>query len=269
MAYQQLFVTKLSPSCDRACYRLFLYLRHRQSLILCSLGLSRKTSGEVLRRPIRTDIYKVAHLQLAALHGKNVRKRQFDRASVLRRGSQVVNPADLIQKLHNPDSKHVLQAVEELRAHGWLSQGMLAGRSLRCANLRGADLHKADLQAVDLSQAHLEWADLSLANLQDAKLVMVDLRGADLSMANLCGADLSMANLNGALNLTEQQLTQVYRLCGAILPDGTHYDGRLNLPGDTKITCTEQIERSSHPVQSPGRTSKLTTAGFEPDESHA
>lgn len=153
---------------------------------------------------------------------------------MLRREIKVVNQADLIQKLHSPDSKHVLQAVEELRAHGWLGQGVLAGRSLRCANLRGADLHKADLHDVDLSEAHLEWADLSMANLLDAKLVLVDLRGADLSMANLHGADLSMANLNGAINLTEQQLVQIYRLKGAILPDGTRYDGRLNLPGDTE-----------------------------------
>lgn len=177
----------------------------------------------------------------------------------------MVNPAELIQKLHNPDSKHVLQAVEELRAHGWLSQGLLSGRSLRCANLRGADLHKADLRAADLSQAHLEWADLSMANLQDTKLVLVDLRGSDLSMANLSGADLSMANLNGALNLTEEQLAQVHRLCGAILPDGSHYDGRLNLPGDMGISAPEKIENRPHPLQSPGRTKKLTAAGLEPD----
>ena len=84
-------------------------------------------------------------------------------------------------------------------------------------------------------------------------------------MANLSGADLSMANLNGALNLTEEQLTQVYRLCGAILPDGSHYEGRLNLAGDMGSSTPEKIEDLPHPLQSLGRTKKLTAAGFEPD----
>jgi len=217
-----------------------------------------------LRRPIKSDICQTPRLALLALQGKDKAefKQHFDK---LRREVGVVNPAELIQKLHSPDSKHVLQAVEELRAHGWLSQGLLSGSSLRCANLRGADLHKADLHAADMSQAHLEWADLSMANLKDAKLVLVDLRGADLSMANLCGADLSMSNLNGTLNLTEVQLAQVHRLCGAILPDGTHYDGRLNLPGDIGISAPEQIRENSHPIQSRGRTMKLRAAGLEPD----
>lgn len=153
----------------------------------------------------------------------------------------MVSPADLIRKLHSPDSKHVLSAVEELRARGWLSQGALSGCSLRGTNLRAADLHKANLRCTDLSEAHLEWADLSMANLHQAKLVMAHLQGADLSMADLQDADLSMADLTGALNLTEGQLAQVYRLWDAILPDGNRYDGCFQLPGDRQLASEESL----------------------------
>jgi uncharacterized protein YjbI with pentapeptide repeats len=66
---------------------------------------------------------------------------------------------DLVAKLSSPDNKRVLEAVAELRARGWLSDGSLAGVPLCYCHLEGADLLGADLQGVDLHQAHLEWAD--------------------------------------------------------------------------------------------------------------
>ncbi len=141
----------------------------------------------------------------------------------------------LIRKLRNPENKIVLQAVEELRARGWLEDGSLKGIPLCYAHLQNADLFKADLIKVDLHQANLDSADLSLANLQDAKLARTNLRNVKLDEAILQGADLFKANLKGAHNLNEQQLSKAKRLWGAIMPDGTSYDGRYNLPGDLEF----------------------------------
>lgn len=130
----------------------------------------------------------------------------------------------LIRKLRNPDNKLVLQAVEELRAHGWLSNGALRQSELRYVHLQGADLCAADLQGANLRQADLQEANLSMADLSQADLGKANLRWADLSRTNLQGADLFRANLEGARNLTEAQLATVGRLNGATLPDGTIYE---------------------------------------------
>ena len=135
----------------------------------------------------------------------------------------------LIRKLRNPDNKLVLQAVEELRARGWLNDGTLRHSELRYVHLQGADLCEADLNGVNLRQANLQEANLSLADLSHADLGMVNLKWADLSQANLEGADLFRANLEGARNLTEAQLATVARLNGAVLPDGTIYEESTDL----------------------------------------
>jgi uncharacterized protein YjbI with pentapeptide repeats len=141
----------------------------------------------------------------------------------------------LIRKLHSEDSKVVLQAVEELRAHGWLSDGSLIGARLRHVHLHGADLYRVNLQGADLYMANLQNADLSMANFRDADLSMANLKRADLSKADFQGADLYKVNLWGARNLTDDQLAQASRLWGATLPDGSPYDGRFNLSGDAEF----------------------------------
>jgi uncharacterized protein YjbI with pentapeptide repeats len=141
----------------------------------------------------------------------------------------------LIRKLRNPENKIVLQAVEELRARGWLDDGSLKGVPLCYAHLQNADLFKADLTKVDLHQANLESADLSLANLQNAKLARTNLHNVNFDEAILQDADLFKANLGGAHNLSERQLMLAKRLWGAIMPDGKSYDGRYNLPGDLEF----------------------------------
>jgi uncharacterized protein YjbI with pentapeptide repeats len=145
----------------------------------------------------------------------------------------------LVHKLRSPYNRLALQAVEELRARGRLSNGALEGASLRYVHLQGADLYKANLRGADLSMANLQGADLSMTNLQGARLSGADLRGADLSMANLQGADLHKANLQGARNLSDEQLAQTSRLWGATLPDGSLYDGRFNLAGDIEFASAE------------------------------
>jgi uncharacterized protein YjbI with pentapeptide repeats len=91
--------------------------------------------------------------------------------------------------------------------------------------------------------ADLRWADLSLANLAGARLTRANLYKADFSRVNLCGANLFKANLQEARNLTEEQLTQAYRLWGAVMPDGSRYDGRFNLLGDNKFSNYECAHR--------------------------
>ena len=139
---------------------------------------------------------------------------------------------EYVRKLRSPDNKVVLQAIEDLRARGWLEDGSLIGLPFCHAQLQGADLFKADLSNVDLHQAHMEHADLSVAVLRGTRLTRTDLQYANFDRAILEGTDLFKANLKGATNLIPTQLAAAKRLWGSILPGGETYDGRYNLTGD-------------------------------------
>jgi uncharacterized protein YjbI with pentapeptide repeats len=138
----------------------------------------------------------------------------------------------IVNKLRSSEHHIVLQAVEELRARGCLSDSTLSWVCLRYANLQGANLSAANFTNADLHKANLEMADLSYANLCNAKLTRVRMQSANLDEATLDGANLVGANLQGAKNVSDEQLSRVSRLRGSILPDGALYDGRFNLPGD-------------------------------------
>ncbi len=106
-----------------------------------------------------------------------------------------------------------------------LGEANLSGAYMRGARLGIADLLRANLREADLSGACLRHTDLSGAYMRNA-----DLSGADLLGANLSKADLSGANLSGA-TVTDEQLTSVRTLEGAIMPDGKKYDPAIhNLP---------------------------------------
>ncbi len=139
---------------------------------------------------------------------------------------------ELINKIYMLENKSTLQAVEELRVRGWLTDGSLQGSALCQAQMGNADLMGADLRNVDFHQANLEFADLRKARLNGAKLNRVSLYHANFDQADLTYADLYKANLRGAQNLTEQQLASAHQLLGAVMPDGSTYDGRVNLAGD-------------------------------------
>ena len=151
-------------------------------------------------------------------------------------------PIHIISKLRSSENKRVLEAVEELRAHGWLSDGTLKNIALIHAHLEGADLMNADLEGVDFHQAHMQFADLSSANLIGEKLVRATLKGANLSKTDLTGADLFKANLVDAIGLTPAQLRTAKRLIGATLPDGKLYDWRYNLEGDMQFLAWSRID---------------------------
>ncbi len=149
---------------------------------------------------------------------------------------------ELIRKLRNPANKRVVQAIEELRARGWLEDGSLEGIRLCHVHMQNADLLRANLKRADLHQASLEGADLRMANLSQAKLTRANLQGANLSRTNLEGADLFKANLMGVKNLTDEQLMQAKRLTFATMPDGRPYDGRFNLAGDLEFARWGKID---------------------------
>ena len=151
-------------------------------------------------------------------------------------------PIHIISKLRSSDNKRVLEAVEELRAHGWLNDGTLKNIGLIHAHLEGADLMNADLEGVDFHQAHMQFADLSSANLAGAKMVRATLKGANFSKADLTEVDLFKANLVDAIGLTPAQLRTAKRLIGATLPDGKLYDGRYNLEGDMQFLAWSRID---------------------------
>lgn len=138
--------------------------------------------------------------------------------------------ARLIGRMHSRDNGLTLVAVEEMRAHGWLTDG----------TLHGANLVHANLQAGYLRYAILPKVNLHRASLQRTRLGRADLRGANFSEANLEGADLDEARLDGA-SVSLAQLAQANRLRGASMPDGERYDGRLNLPGDLQDADADGI----------------------------
>jgi hypothetical protein len=139
---------------------------------------------------------------------------------------------ELLNKIISLENKPTLQAVEELRVRGWLGDGSLLGSALCHAQLQNANLMEADLRSVDFHQANLDFADLRKARLNNARLTRASLQRANFDHADLTYADMYKTNLQGASNLTTEQLSTVYQLFGTIMPDGTVYDGRFNLPGD-------------------------------------
>jgi len=138
----------------------------------------------------------------------------------------------LIRKLYSPDNKVAIQALDNLREQGGLEQGALTHLCLKYVHLQRADLHKANLQATDLCMADLRWSNMSWANLREVNLTKANLYAANLDRAILDGANLIKVNLQCVRNLSDDQLRRTNCMRGAIMPDGSIYDGRFYLPGD-------------------------------------
>jgi len=123
----------------------------------------------------------------------------LDRLDELRELRQVKE--QLVRRVHSRYNHTALEAIEELRVLGYLTDGTLAKRELRGSNWQNANLYKANLN------------------------------GSDLRNAKMQGADFVEANLKGT-QVTDEQLATSYIMHGATMPDGKRYDGRYNLPGD-------------------------------------
>ena len=133
----------------------------------------------------------------------------LDRLDYYREARQVKE--QLMRQMHSRYNHMALQAVEELRILGYLDDGSLIERNLRGSHLQSANLYRADLRAADLTNAILKEADLVEANLEGAQINV-------------------------------RQFASLLTMHGAIMPDGSQYDGRYNLPGDFDYAHRRQID---------------------------
>ena len=85
---------------------------------------------------------------------------------------------ELINKIWGLENKYSLQAIEELRVRGWLTDGSLRGVAMCQAQLQDANLMEADLSNADFHQANLDYADLRKARLNGAKFNRASLSAA-------------------------------------------------------------------------------------------
>jgi Pentapeptide repeats (8 copies) len=168
---------------------------------------------------IHADVYAYAAAELASVA---LAVLVIDGLNARRADEQL--KAQLIRELGSRDNPVALRAVRELRAHGWLQNGLLRGASLYKANLAGAALHETDLQRAKLAKANLAGAFLVDADLRSAKLEGAIVAGADLRGANLRQADLRGAILEGAI-LQETDM-QGAILDGSTPPNGLMCDDR-------------------------------------------
>lgn len=135
----------------------------------------------------------------------------------------------LIRQMRSRDNALALQAVAELGAHGWLSDGSLNGAYLMTANLQG----------LRMWDTHLKSADLHGVNLQGAKLERVNFTGANLWNANLREIRLESVNLEGA-DLYQADLRDAYLL-------DVEFDERTRLPDGSKWKPETDMGRFTDP----------------------
>jgi uncharacterized protein YjbI with pentapeptide repeats len=158
-------------------------------------------------------------------------------------GSEMVL-SELIDALREDDEAAV-EAADLLAVAGHFRSGDLCRENLTGAQLAGRNLSRSSLSGTKLRAANLRDTDLRKANLQAADLSLADLRRADLSGANLIRAKLWMAYLHGAdlrrAQISEKALQEAFSLRGALMPDGTRYDGRFGLSGDLEAAAEAGI----------------------------
>jgi uncharacterized protein YjbI with pentapeptide repeats len=93
----------------------------------------------------------------------------------------------------------------------------------------------------------LKYVDFSGVDLYVAYFRGTDLRGADFRQAvSLQGADMQNANLQGA-HVTLKQLQSLWKLQGAILPDGTLCSNWTNNPEPDKKLSNQNCLSHYHP----------------------
>lgn len=171
--------------------------------------------------------------------------------------------SSLIARLRSRSNDETENTINELRRHGWLTDGSLQEATLQSANLKRVNLHMADLRKADFLQAQLMEAVLNYAKLQGARLVEAqmhqcelqwaklqgaNLNGADLEEANMYCADLQYANLTGA-NLSSANLREA-NLLGAVIANTTIFNSRTVLPDGTNWQLAMTLEKfidSRHP----------------------
>lgn len=140
----------------------------------------------------------------------------------------------LIHKLGSSINTESRRAAEELRMLGWLSDGSLDGVELVGANLEGVNLRGAVLRNAKLFRSNLKGAHLYGADLSGAFLTGSNLSGAHMGRVKLDGAWLAGTNLSECKRIPRGALARARRLKGAIMPDGSRYDGCYGLQSDLR-----------------------------------
>jgi hypothetical protein len=182
------------------------------ALLIAVLGYFNQHSNLLVPLPIVADFYANISTELVSIA---VTVLVIDALNERRAIQQ--EKANLILQMSSPTNSIAKEAVRVLRMRGWLTDGTLKGANLQRANLRNAFLEKADLRGIFFYEADLQ------------------------------GAFLQWCNLEGARKLENEQMAQLKFFRGAILPDGTTYNGRFNLPGDLKwARDTKKIALDDH-----------------------
>jgi uncharacterized protein YjbI with pentapeptide repeats len=180
-----------------------------------------------------------------------------ERRAALREEEELLRDA-LLGRLSSTVRDVAVNAADELRRMGWLTDGTLRESPMRLANLEqadlaqadmaGANMHRATLKGADLREANLNRADLSGAWLNEARLWKAQMAESNLWQARLHGANLRQANLQGAsmngarlpgadlrganlqdADLTDANLTNAQFDNATILPDGTRWTPEFDL----------------------------------------
>lgn len=174
-----------------------------------------------LDNPIELD-------QFYGVHVSRPTEKTYDQVTKL----MSCTDSQLVRMLRKSDHKVVLRAVYELRRRGRLNDSLLEWTSLKYVHLQAANLSSVNFRKADLSMADLQGANLSHANLEGTRLTKANLRGCNLDTAILKDALLNSAIIQGVRNVSDDQLSEASTMRGAMMPDGSRYDGRFNLPGD-------------------------------------
>lgn len=190
----------------------------------------------------------VTVLVIDTLNRSAAREREEQLREIERAAQEEYEKARLILQMGSPFHESAVEAVRQLKWHGWLADGSLREASLAGANLQGMDLYESELAGVDLGGAKLRRCSLNKACLKEAYLWGADLREAKVEEADLRGAILFGADLREAtLRRTD--------LRGADLANSKLHGVNLwlaNLVGAKMSHTKEHLEMAIDARQLPG-----------------
>jgi uncharacterized protein YjbI with pentapeptide repeats len=116
-------------------------------------------------------------------------------------------------------------------------RGAHLGANFQRANLKKSDFSECFLEEVNFNSATIWNANFTSANIRNGKfenasLWQSNLENSYLQNCSFRNADLKSVNFNKVNKLTVEQFIDMNELRGAIMPDGSLYDGRYELKGD-------------------------------------
>ncbi len=229
--------------------------------VVAGLGVAWYTTKQTQASEVANEQQHKTELEIAADNQREAALQAYiDKISelLLENNLRHSNEKDEVRNIARVRTLTVLPRLDPLRKASillFLCESGLIDNDKHIIDLRGADLSNAklnyatlcrgvwdestqdiytigiNLSSVNLCRADLSHADLWSSNMNGANLSHADfnyarLYGTDFCLADLSGANLSHAILNGALpssakDATDEQLSLVKSLKGAIMPDGS------------------------------------------------